>query len=96
VESWSEHVLMKIGGKPSGPPLDLALSLRIECLTNTDENMTWFKHVLETGGVEATGICRLSAVNIDVKIVCSKCLDIDTSSDLNGLMRLLVVNLRLA
>jgi len=31
---------MKIGGKPSGPPLDLALSLRIARLTNTEENMT--------------------------------------------------------
>jgi len=30
---------MKIGGKPSGPPLDLALSLQIARLTNTDENI---------------------------------------------------------
>jgi len=33
VESWSEQVLMKIGGKPSGPPSDLALSLQIARLT---------------------------------------------------------------
>jgi len=31
---------MKIGGKPSRPPLDLALSLQIARLTNTDENIT--------------------------------------------------------
>jgi len=42
---------MKIGGKASGPPLDLALSLRIACLIFTDENMTLLQHVLVTGGV---------------------------------------------
>jgi len=62
---------MKIGGKPSGPPLDLALSLQIARLTNTDENITLLKLVLVIGGVETTGICPLSVVNIDVKIVCS-------------------------
>jgi len=38
---------MKIGGKPSGPgpPLDLALSLQIARLTNTDENITLLKLV---------------------------------------------------
>jgi len=62
---------MKIGGKPSGPPLDLALSLQIVRLTNTDENTKLLKLVLVTGGVETTGICSLSVVNINVKIVCS-------------------------
>jgi len=46
---------MKIGGKPSGPPLDLALSLRIARLTNTEENMTLLRHVLVIGGIETTG-----------------------------------------
>jgi len=58
---------MKISGKPSGPPLDLALSLQIARLTNTDENITLLKLVLVTGGVETTGGCPLSVVNIDVK-----------------------------
>jgi len=58
---------MKIGGKPSGPPLDLAKSLQIARLTNTDENITLLKLVLVTGGVDKTGICPLSVVNIDVK-----------------------------
>jgi len=62
---------MKIGGKPSGPPLDLAISRHIACLTNTDENITLLKLVLVTGGVDTTGICPLSVVIIDVKIVCS-------------------------
>jgi len=54
---------MKVGGKPSGPPLDLALSMRIARLINTDENMTLLKHVIVTGGVETTGICPLSVLN---------------------------------
>jgi len=62
---------MKIGGKQSGLPLDIALSLRITRLTNTDENMTLLKHVLVTRGVETTGKCPLSVVDIDVKIICS-------------------------
>jgi len=62
---------MEIGGKPSGPHLDLALSLKIARLTNTDENITLLQLVLVTGGVETIGICTLSVVNIDVKIVCS-------------------------
>jgi len=62
---------MKIGGKPSGPPLDLALSLQITRLTSTDENITVLKLVLITGGVETTGMCPLYVVNIDVKTVCS-------------------------
>jgi len=60
---------MKIGGKPSGPPLDLALSLRSGRLTNTGENITLLNHVLVTGGVETTGICPLSAANIGVYII---------------------------
>jgi len=67
----AEQVLMKIGGKSSGPPLALALSLQIARLTNTNENITLLKHVLVTYGVETTDICQLSVVNIDVKIVCS-------------------------
>jgi len=59
---------MKIGGKPSGPPLDLAFSLPIACLANADENITLLQLVLVTGGVETTGICPLSVVNIDVEI----------------------------
>ena len=39
-------------------------------LTNTEENMTLLKHALVTGGVETTGICRLSAVNMNARIVC--------------------------
>jgi len=39
---------MKIGGKPLGPSLDLALSLQIVRLTNTDENITLLKLVLVT------------------------------------------------
>jgi len=62
---------MKIGGKPSGPPLDVALSLQIARLTNTDENITFLKLVLVTGEVKTTGICPLSVLIIDVKIVCS-------------------------
>ena len=59
---------MKIGGKPSGPPLDLAISSRIARLTYTEENLTLLKHVLVTGGVETTGICPISVRNIDAKI----------------------------
>ena len=61
---------MKIGGRPSVPPLNLARSLRVGRSTNTEENMTLLKHVLITGGVETTGIYPLSVVNIDAKIVC--------------------------
>jgi len=47
---------MKIGGKPSGPPLDLALGLQIARLTSTDENITLLKQQLVTEGVETTGM----------------------------------------
>ena len=92
---------MKIGGKPSGPPLDLTLSLRIACLTNTEENMTLFKHVLVKDGVEKTGICSISVVNIDAKLVCNnsalrvESINIGPSLHLRGSIRLLLVNLRL-
>jgi len=84
----------------SGPLLDLALSLRIARLTNTDENMTLLKHVLVPGGVETTGKCLLSVVNINI---CKNSLqylalrvgsiNIDPSIDLSDPIGLLLVNL---
>ena len=64
--------------------------------------MTLLKHVLVTGGVETTGICPLSVVIIDAKIVCNNSalrvgsINNDPSLDLRGPIRLLSVNLRLA
>jgi len=93
---------MKIGGKPSWSPLDLALSLQIARLTNTDENIALLKLVLVTEGVKTTGICPLSVVNIDVQIVYSNwalrvgSINIDLSLDLSGQIGLVLINLRLA
>jgi len=54
--------------------------------------MTLLKHVLVTGAVKTTGICPLSVVNKDVKIVCSnsalmrdESINIDPSFDLSDL-----------